>query len=735
MSNPAPESVFNIFYEIEELNHKLYENYRIYENQSISDIWENFINNAFPLLVKLLDASDFLLDRFMDEFDVSRDENDDTKEIREITDKLKAIISMKADLVFLTFIYNNFLSEGIFDFRSEATEGKIKVISSLHSLLDLFFESTLPVDLFESIAKISNKTLHLLKYEKLIPMIESTLIENPDNILLLLDGWKEIGDFYNRYLPSHFHNVSEKWWWDDPLANYHLHDQANRYFLKILEIISKYPDFEYKENLRKVKEKSIPIAKSLSHYYFSKHHFNVAISALEGGNFEVALQFLEQASTFSKLAIENIFPIPMFKEKEKFLEQFTSLLSTVENYMKLTEIALEFQSIFSSYNIKDRDSTLQQIHFLQSKLDEFSASQAEKYGTIILLYKIALSNGEFALDRKTNPSVFRHEVLKSFNLYRDSLLKRINFFLSVSKSENNAFLNKKELENSRFIVLFSPGELDHKLQFFKIVNSLLNIYDAQEIDNKTKDIEKINLFLAILLQTKAFFKVSKAEKNLSGKLSDDTNKIFQNFKKVIQSKVYLYQNNFNLLLLQFVTINHILKKLALITVGLDQSKNEKDPEMVLSVKKALDDDGLFTGLLGLVQEGFLNILNIAGQLDEISRNIDIDINKEIHFRFYVIETIVKFYNAIKQFFWGWTQVLHGKKSEGTIHFSKAKDLAFQASGIFQKAGGPNEIVEEIFSFGIFAQNFENNVSSVFDSINIEDIEKILHLLKSLVFSL
>ncbi len=730
MQKTVPDSLFNIFFRIEELKSNIYRSSAYHETASISDIWEQFITEVFPLLVKLLEESSLLFERYYDEFRIIQEnqENQETK----VAIRLKNIIDLRSHLVFLAFTYNNFLSEGIFDFRSEhATDGKVKVISNLHSMLDLFFDLKLPLELFESISDIAKQALHTLKNEKLIPMIESTLITNPDNIFLLLDGWREIGDFYNLSLPNRIKMIADEWWWEDPLALYHLHDQGERYYLKILEVISAYPDFEYKEELKEVKERSIPISKTLAFYNLSRHHLNVAMTALGEGKFDIAKDFLEQSSNFSRLAYENVMSISYFKGKDSMLDEITNHLSHVENLLNLSEIALKFQDLFETYEVKKPDKTLSKIKELQVELEGFSTQQSKDYSTIILLYTISLSNGEFVLSRRSNPSTFRKEVLKPFESYKGTVYNRIpNFFNFVDPSVIQK--HRDEIQEIKFITLFFPSEVDEKQEFMKKVEAMQKFLMAKEIDESIENIRQDNIILSILLQTRAFFYLKSSAKELDTILNENLQQLLKRFIFEAQSKVFLYQNDFNQLILQYITINQILQRFTLIAIGLMEKNQQKDETIVVSIRNAIEDDEKFKSYLDLVQEGYLNLLNIASKQEDIPTELIIKLKGKLA----QIEAIVKYYNAIKNFFLGWANSVHGKVQNAFPQFGKAKDQAFEAARILEKniaEDTQEQILEDIFSFGVLAQHHENSPTQI--TVNMKNIEKILLLLKGIIFDL
>ncbi|RMG28058.1 MAG: hypothetical protein D6732_19285 [Methanobacteriota archaeon] len=730
MQKTVPDSLFNLFYRVEELNSNIYKSSAYHETASISDIWEKFITDVFPLLVKLLEESSLLFERYYDEFRIIQ-ENQENQDMKILT-RLKNIIELRAHLVFLAFTYNNFLSEGIFDFRSEhATDGKIKVISNLHSMLDLFFDIKLPLELFESISDIAKRALHTLKNEKLIPMIESTLISNPDNIFSLLEGWQEIGDFYNLSLPNQIKLIAEDWWWEDPLALYHLHDQGERYYLKILEVISAYPDFEYKENLKQVKERSIPISKTLAFYNLSRHHLNVAMAALREGNFKTAREFLEQSSNFARVAYENVMSISYFKGKGEILEEITEHLSHVENLVNLSEIALKFQDLFETYDVKKPENTLNLIKELIVDLEGFSTYQSRDYATIILLYNISLSNGQFVLSRRSNPSTFRKEILKPFETFKHTVYSRLPNFFNL---ENPLIVRKhqEEMEEIHFVSLFFPGEVDEKQSFVKLVESIQRVLKAKELDEKVEIIQQDNIILSILLQTRAYFYLVSSGKTLEPLLNEQLQKIFQRYIFETQSKVFLFQNDFNQLILQYITIHQILQRFTLIAIGLLEQNQQKDDTIIVSIKNAIEDDQKFSTYIDLVQEGYLNLLNIASNQEDIPP----DLVAKIKAKLALIDAIKKFYGALKNFFLGLATTIHGKPSNALQFFGKAKDQAFEAARILERNSTeePQEqLLEDIFSFGVLSQHHENSPSQV--TVNMKNVEKILLLLKGIIFNL
>lgn len=714
---------------MEELNSNIYRSSAYHETASISDIWEKFITDVFPLFAKLLEESSLLFARFYDEFQIETDAETNEHETR-VQTRLKNLIEMRANLVFLAFTYNNFLSEGIFDFRSEhATGGKISVISNLHSILDLFFDLQLPLRLFESISGIVKHALHTLKNEKLIPMVESTLISQPDNIFILLEGWKDIGDFYNVSLPRQIKKIADDWWWNDPLALYHLHDQGEKYYLKILEVISAYPDFEYKESLKEVKERSIPISKSLAFYHLSRHHLNVAMAALKEGKFSTARDFLEQGSNFSRVAYENIISIPFFKGKEFLIDEITNHLSVVENLLNISEIANKFQALFETYEVKKPDKTLALIKALMVDLEGFSTYQSRNYATIILLYNISLSNGEFVLNRRSNPSTFRREILKPFESFKKTVYNRLPNFFRIDDSQ---IVQKhfEEIEEIKFISLFLPAEVDEKQKFVNVVESVGKILEAKMINDHVENTRNENIILSILLQTRAHYYLSNAENELQGILDETMKDGFQKFAFETQSKVFLFQNDFNQLILQYVTINQILQRLTLIAIGLIEA--EGDDSIIASIKNALDDDEKFNQYIELVKEGYLNLLSIASKQEGIPDDL---INK-IKEKLALIEAITKYYNSIKFFFLGWANTIHGKSNQAFVHYGKAKDFAFGAARVLEKNMNSDlqeNTLEEIFSFAVLSQHHENSPDKT--TMSMKTVEKVLLLLKGLVFNL
>lgn len=727
-------AIFNLFSQIDQQHSRLYSDYHVFLESSLSEIWGTYISKIFPHLIAMTDIILLLYQRYHDELQLIKENGNVNDEIADqISEKTMNSITTLAEMIFLLFIYNNFLTEGIFDFKSEVDpNSRIKVINLVHSLFDLFFDPVLDLNKTQSLSALSKQALHVLKYEGMMPLVEGTLIINPENVLELLNGWIQFGDFQKNGLLKILTKVSESWWWADPLASYHLSNQAERHFMKIHEIISKYPNFEYTERLSTIGSVEILTARALSYYYLAEHHLNVAISALEVADYITTSEFLEKALDFADLSLENINNSGFFEEKVELIEKFEELRKTISSFLDFLHLPIAVNTVLDRYSRKSPELSLQQIVTGETIVEVVKSKGKSTLFDLVFLFSLSFSQGKLLAGKRTPPSVHRKEILRVFEDYIISSMRKYHILLEESSDRNPFHSQINQLTELYHVALFIPSEVEKRSSFIRFCKSLLKFAKSQKFEHHSKELSDSDIFKALLFQIKSFNLLDDSFE-ITQKDEFEHTPILKETRLNSLTKIFLLQSEIHQSIVQYLTINDIIQRLSMIAFELSNNFSRSLVEFELeAIKRALDDDSRSLAAINQLSDDYKALIDV---LQQIEKNYRQEIVQGLKVKIALISNSIRLYRAIKHFLLGMAYAKAKKKNYE--NFSKAKEMFFaiaESLSHIRSLANFEKIAEEIYSFGVMAQELENQLDRRNLQFEFATMETMLVVFKNLLFS-
>ncbi len=731
----------------------IYEKYiEIDEPKEIATAWRNYSFTALEVLNSVSILSDFLFNRFLDEYSKEKKAiQEDEARYKKIMNRINESLITEFYSTMMMDMHSRLILNEFFGVEGEEfCEYQIYVLNNLAKIESLYLQ--LKEYAPREISPIVSKLFELEKREKLIEL-ESNMEFDEEKILMIK---KEIGLYHleqARYLYTMVEplvvSLNADWWMEDYILRYFIVEESLKHLQEVKTMWKDVPG-EMQRLALGIEQAEERVFKAKRNALLAKHYEKLGVSAGIEGNHEMATNYFKKALDYVKESMSLLQKVAKpSKELEALQKEIHLMNEILANMAGLSEIAASFEKINELLKENNREELTKLLNRMSDIANnlvgttdvEFLSMLPSFYLPLINLFSELIKGNEIPT-LNVNKFMMGYQMLDNF---MKSMSKKLDHFkmdleIQIAPDPVSFQIQLESMINLTGVIISTlsliPKSIENRNEEIFRALTIRHLARAIAISNKIEHIPVGGLIYGLLLNAKAYF-YSNAAVNYSKRVKD---------KSRIPEKMcnyYLYRflvegltSEINLfsLILQFFFFNTLLPVFEEIVLTSRMAKMVgKD------IIEAINND---LSKMHPVEILLNNIHNALSKIHEGKENISkyietIDWNLVETKRMFIGSTI-EMLNSIKQDILAETYFALKNREDCIIALEKSHEFARSAAANLEKAPIKarflQQIYEAIVDYARFIQDNKNRVENGMDLVQLP-VDKALKLLKDMIFGI
>ncbi len=740
-------SPFKQFVLMELERERLYHFYSsIDEFQEINKNWKEFSNFCAYSLYNVSNLASMLYQRYLDEF--IRDEekiSDDHDRKEHLINQIENLQEFQMETAILMTIYANVVNKGIFsstkskDYSPYYMEG-YRILNRISST---YFDSSHPqANTIEDIMlafSFLNQKRHLLQIIEQAPESEKGKKFYLENGFFELNLAEFDGIFKSRLLLQ----LSEEWWWNDPIALHFVFDRQEYHFQEAIKHFVKVPE-DPERNAVQIQERFLPVNKTWKNSALVGHYYRLGLEATKQENYSASREYFNLILGLIDEMKENLKDIPESKIKFfTFIQDTIKNKTTYQTLKELSNITIKARDLIEKYTLEPPiDEINKLISEIETEVNNPQLLTGINYvSSLPFIYKNFIRDMQIGILSDKNKKETLKEALDNFNKLAERLKFALNDIVQEIEGIEN---NPKNFSEERYknlindikkikLTTFYIPSCDNKVDLIQEIESIQYLAEASYIYYTTKQ-QEINEILLLIYHSKSHYFSTKAlEAAQKSTMTIIPRKLLnkrysQTFIDGQQSELRLFE-----LARQFLFLNSVIDWLAKAYTLSLSSKEFKDLNYKDLLNNCFSQFELFETINTRIIESCNELINHK----ELFHTDNIQINwKAIEMKRILSEVLEGFLNTTKETILGYGARSSKEQYKATSHFESSYKILTKTTEILKPVAHMDsnitQLSNQLYEFSMLIKELERGTRER-DKIQNLPLSQILELMKKLAF--